>query len=572
MKRLITQAAVIVVLPLTLVVPTNAQTGAQTQATLDDLLKLVPDDAALVVALPSFTDAVAGVQAFGAAAGIEEFAEVDAETLFDEMDVGALPDEWRQRVRKGGPFVFAMHEPETEPLLICTVSEPPETPPGELIELRGNVLIVALEPEAMQAVKQASGKFAQRFERQGRPVLKQHDLAVFINIPAWSSRIEQMLAMAQMFAQMGTQMGAPTTTTQAAQVNAAMVDGMFKALQVGLEEAEAVAIAVRLNADGAHVSKLVHFKPGRVADYLKKVGKSDEDPLRGLRAEPGKIILAGEWKLPADVATLSEKMLEAMLAASPAKPDDEEWQTTLQKAMTLYREIPGYNGVVDFVDEPPVMNMSGLYLTDKPQAVLDGFPALWDVSKPMMQALAPGFSMEVSDEKETVGSVAAQVYRFKFEVDDENTQRLLKAIYGESATCYVAPHPAGVAYTVGSPAIARKNLEKLLAGKGAALARDRRVAAALKALSPKPQALMLCDLPGFMKWAMQLASSGIAGGPAPAMPVLKLPDKPAPYLAFGLYLHETACGAEVFLSAETLKVLVDAFKEAGGEAPTSEPY
>ena len=78
MKRLITLSFLAAALPLA----TWAQTGAGSAATLDDLLKAVPDDPAVVVVVPNFNEIASGFQAFGAATGIPDLAEIDADLLY----------------------------------------------------------------------------------------------------------------------------------------------------------------------------------------------------------------------------------------------------------------------------------------------------------------------------------------------------------------------------------------------------------------------------------------------------------------------------------------------------------
>ncbi|MFQ5807898.1 MAG: hypothetical protein ACE5I3_15745, partial [Phycisphaerae bacterium] len=335
MRHPITQLFLIVALPLAALAQTGSESASPAATPpLETLLKLVPDDVALAVAIPDFARVAAGLRAFGTATGIQDLAEIDADTLFDELAVADLPDERWQQISKNGPFVFALTEPDAEPLLICTVSEPAGAPSDELIQLKGNVLIVAPDADVMQAVQNASGKFAQRFEEQAPATLKTHDLAIFFDMPSWATQIEQTISMVEMFSQMGVQMGAAAATTQAVQANLTMVNWVFKMLRTGLDESETVVVGVRFNADGAGLGKLVHFeRSGKIAEYLGKVRKSDKDLLRGLAGERGLLVFAGEWMLPADVETFSEKMIEVVRAATSSQPaDDTEWEKLTQQA------------------------------------------------------------------------------------------------------------------------------------------------------------------------------------------------------------------------------------------------
>ncbi|MBU0616105.1 MAG: hypothetical protein KKI02_00140 [Planctomycetes bacterium] len=553
MKRLIMQSFLVAALPLAAL----AQTEAVDKPTLDDLLKVVPDDPALVVMIPDFSEIVSGLQAFGAGAGIQDLVELDADTLFDELEVSDLPVEWQECLDKSGPFVFALTDPESEPLLICTVTEAPETPLGELVELKGRILIVAPDAEVMQAVKSAGGAFTKRFAERVRTTLEKHDVGVYFNVASWSVQIQQMLSVGEMIAQMGV-----AATSQPAQVNLTMVKWLFELLRTTSDEGQAVVLAGRVDGDGVHVSEVVYFDPsGKIADYLGKIGKPEKDLLRGLPPPAGMIVMATEWRTPGSVETMTEKMLDVLLAATTQPADQAERPKLTPEVRKLYRILDGYNGVMSFGAESAGMSANGIYLTDQPQAFFDGFQEMWKLAAPMMANMAPGFTMDLSEGLETVGSVKARVYRFKFNVADEEAQRAIQAIYGESTTVYAAPHAEGVAYAMGPAEAARANLEKLLAGNGGSLSTDPRVVSALRRLSPKPQAFVLLDLPGLMIWTAEFA--GIAGG---GMPQFKPPEAPLPYLGFGLYLHETAISAELFFPAKTLKYIVE---QSG--APTSAP-
>ena len=559
MKRLIMQSFLVAALPLAAL----AQTEAVDKPTLDDLLKVVPDDPALVVMVPDFTEIVSGLQAFGAAAGIQDLVELDADTLFDELEVSNLPVEWQECLDKSGPFVFALTDPESEPVLICTVTEAPETPLGELVEFKGRILIVAPDAEVMQAVKSAAGAFTKRFAERVRPTLDQHDVGVYFNVASWSVQIQQMLSMGEMIAQMGV-----AATSQPAQVNLTMVNWLFELLRTTVEEGQAVVLAGRVDGDGVNVSEVMHFDPaGKIADYLGKISKPEKDLLRGVPPPAGMIVMASEWRTPGSVETMTEKMLDVLLAATTQPADQAERPKLTPELRKLYRMLDGYNGVMSFGSEGGGMNASGFYLTDQGQAFFDGFQEMWKLAAPMMANMAPGFTMDLSEGTETIGSVEARVYRFKFDADEEEAKRALQAIYGESTTVCAALHAEGVAYAMGPAEAARANLEKLLAGKSGSLSTDPRVVSALKRLSPKPQAFALLDLPGMMTWAAELA--GIAGG---EMPQFKPPEAPLPYLGFGLYLHETAISAELFFPAKTLKYIVEQSRAPTSAPAGAEPY
>lgn len=565
MRRLITQLLLMSALSLSAAAQDGAAEPGTGQPTLDDLLKLVPEGPALVAAVPDFGEVVGGLGELGAIIGVNDLVELDADELLTDLELDEIVGTWRGRVRTDGPFVFVLMDPEADPLLLCAATEPAQVPSEEPVQFRGNIMVAARDAGILRAALSADGKFAQRFQQQARSLLDRHDVALLFNVPSWSAQIDQVLSLGEMF----SQMGAATAATPESPANLTMVKWLFHTLRKGLSETETIVIASRVDSAGVRLGELTHFdRSGKVARYLGQVGKPKQDPLRGLVAEPGMFVMASEWTLPPDVETFSEQVVNAMLAgADPAQPDATEWKATTQRALKLYRVIAGYSGVMSFISDPAGMDVSGLYLTEKPQAVLGDFSALWKVSGPLMTSMAPGFSMETSERTEAVGSVEARVVEFSFRSDDEAMQTMLQSLYGESTTFYAAPHPDGVAYAMGPGKIARQNLEKLLAGKGPMLRENQRVIDALKELSPSPQAFVLLDLPRMMKWGMQLT-----GVPPAEAPRFALPETPTPYAGFGLYLEEAACAAELVLPARMIKTIVDWSKEPAETTTESEPY
>ena len=63
--------------------------------------------------------------------------------------------------------------------------------------------MIAPDAEVMQAAKDVSGGFARRFESRARKMLEGHHLAVFLDLPSWTTEIEQFLSLGEMFSQMG---------------------------------------------------------------------------------------------------------------------------------------------------------------------------------------------------------------------------------------------------------------------------------------------------------------------------------------------------------------------------------
>ena len=73
----------------------------------------------------------------------------------------------------------------------------------------------------------------------------------------------------------------------------------------------------------------------------------------------------------------------------------------------------------------------------------------YEIIPEFMSAFGAGASVEVITRTEQVESVKANVFEMKFVVEDEQTRRMIEALYGKSFTSYAAPCKDGVAYAMG---------------------------------------------------------------------------------------------------------------------------
>ena len=183
-----------------------------------------------------------------------------------------------------------------------------------------------------------------------------------------------------------------------------------------------------------------------------------------------------------------------------------------------------------------------------------------------MMAMGEGITVDLAHEQEQIGSTKADAYRFAIDCEDEQVAMLFDTLYGDEMWFYTLPHPEGVGFAMGSKERARKYSEAMLeTGTAAPLADSGRVKQALAQLSPEPQALALMDVPGLALYAMSLEA-----GMAPPTELFFDPDKPLPYMAFGLYLHKTRITAELDVPAAVIQKIVEVAESQAGGAPTSQ--
>jgi hypothetical protein len=536
---------------------------------LDNVLKHVPDDAALVIVTPDTDKLVAGLAAFGKAIGVEELATIDKQELIEELQDSELFETMAEVLASIETFALALGPSHDEPLAILSARDPdalaslktaiealeaaaPESR-DEFAKVVGNVVIWGADEQFVQAAATAGGKVAARMRKELGSLGTGNDVLLWIDVPAWKAQIDQAMTMAENIMQMGMAMAGPE-----AEAGMGLWKWIFDSCRTLVNETEVYGAAVRIGADGVFGADVARFKAdGEIAGYLKKARKSQADLLRGLPDERAAIIFGCEWMLPEGTETLSEMMLKAILAGPMAEtqPAAQERAAEIKRAIAAYGQLSGYNAAGMFAAGCKGLSAAGLYMTKNPKLLMQNIQALTELTTQMMGAFAPGVSVEVTRRQETVEAVLADVYTFVFETEDEQVGDMLSAMYGESLTLYFAPHPEGVLYAQGPAETAREQMSKLLAG-GGKLSKNQDVAAALKTISPNPQMCLLVDPARVFGWAMGLA--GATGGP---IPDIHLPEK-TPYVAFGFYLERDTVRAELWVPSPTIKAVAEAIEEA----------
>ena len=536
---------------------------------LDNVLKHVPDDAALVVVIPDTDKLVAGLAAFGKAIGVEDLATINKQELIEELQESELFETLAEVLGSVETFALALGPSHEEPLAILSVRDPhalamfklaieveeaaDAESRDEFAKVVGNVVIWGTDEQFVEAAATASGKVAARMRKELSSLGTGNNVLLWIDVPAWKAQIDQAMTMAEGILQMGMAMAGPE-----AEAGMGLWKWVLDSCRTFVNETQVYGATVRIGADGVFGADVAKFEAdGKVAGYLKKARKSQADLLRGLPDERAAIIFGCEWMLPEGTETLSEMMLKAMLAGPTAEtqPADQERAAKIKRAIAAYGQLSGYNGAFTPTPGGKGIPAAGLYMTKNPKLLTQSMQSLTEVGMKMMEAFAPGVSIKVTHRQETIGTVQADVHTFVFETEDEQVGDMLSAMYGESVTLYVAPHSEGVLYAQGPAEAAREQMSKLLAGDGK-LSKNQEVAAALKTISPNPQMCLLIDLAPVFEWAMGLA--GAAGGP---IPDIDLPEK-TPYVAFGFYLERDTMRAELWVPSPTIKTVVEAIEEA----------
>lgn len=537
-------------------------------ATVEQALAYLPDDAHLVVVIPSVEALASGLAEFGRAIGVEDLAQVCATDLLARVldkEIGQLDS--------AGPLVVALSARDEEALVIASL---PRLPAGEVgtgteepLQTRiverggeyfatvtaGNIAVFARERGRLQRVLRADRE--QRGPRLSPPadLLARNQIAVAVNVKAWDDVLRRELRSAARTAFLGMPSAGPDT--EAAE---AMLQWAVRRAESILGEAETCVAAVRVDPAGIRFEQRVTFKPdGGVTRYLRGVSRPPRDLWRGVVAEGVAIAFASEWELPPDQETINEAAIRAMMRLDRRRGQNcgEAREAALRRSLAAQRYMTGYSTVVSAAPQGTGMVVSGVYLTTDAQRLQNEIRAIYTACPELMEAWGTFRTTEMTHEQVTLAGTQADVYRFGLGSADLHMQPLLLALYGAESSLCMAPHPAGAAYVLGPATATRASMERLLDSSAPRLSDDPRVRDLMANLSPQPQACVFADAAQSYELARSLLRS--AGFPMP-MPTLPTGAFRAPLLGAALYLDADGIRGEARIPAEALKQLIRAFQ------------
>lgn len=544
-----------------------AQTARTTPpATVEEAIAFVPDDAHLVVVVPSVDALANGLAEFGRAIGLEDLAQLHAADL-----LARVLDEEIGQLDAAGPLIVTLSARDAEALVIASVRRPPaaelEAGPEDAVQTRiserggerfatltsGNIAVFARERGRLQRVL--------RIDREKRgarflppaDLLAHSQLAVAVNVRAWSDLLRRQLRNAARTAFLGVPSAGPDT--EAAE---AMLQWAVRRAESVLGEADTFVAAVRIDPAGIRLEQRLTFKAdGSVARYLQAVDRPPRDLWRGVAADGVAVAFASEWELPPDQETINESAVRAMMRLDRQRGQDcgDARDAALRRSLAAQRNLTGYSTTVSAAPGGAGLVISGVYFTADGAHLQEEIRAIHAACPEFMEAWGTFRTTEMTHEREPVAGTDADVYRFRLGTADLHLQPVLLALYGTESSLYVAARPEGAAYVIGPAGATRARLERLLDNTAPRLSDDPRVRDLLVNLSPRPQACVLVDAAQSYELARGLLRQ--AGLP---LPTLATSAFRAPLLGAALYLDADAIRAEVRIPSEALKPLIRAFQ------------
>jgi hypothetical protein len=544
-----------------------ASSAATAQIPTDVLFQHVRPGTTFVVVVPDFRALTAGLNAFGANAGLGPIAEFSPQAALDELLDGNPAG-----LDPHGPLVCAMKIGPQSCMVIGTVADPdtwdarigaPDGTGARTVFMRhqtwfarrtGRVIQLALDRGNLERFPIADGAFLKRFAPHGAAMLRDHQAVVWVEVAAWAPMVEPLLSIAEGFVQMGIAMSDPKAEGQPA-----MWRWMFGEARALIRESETYVAGFKLDAQGATGRDLLTVNPqGKVAAYLAQVQKSSQDPLRGLVGEPGMVVFGTEWRLPIGTPTFSEAALQSLLDTAQGRRlmEDPAFQEGIQSAMRLYRQVAGNSGNIDAAGEG--ITVSGYYLTDAPQAVIESLNRSMDTltSPNLLGLMSSQMSMSVTRDAESIDGRSVDVYSLSIDSTNEDIRRAIHNTYGPNTRFYVAPYIHGAAYSMGSGDSARTALTRQFDPEAFPLSRRPRLVAARRTIAPDPQVCVFLDPAELARFGMRMWHT--MGGPKPVPTSV---ESNGPLVAFGIYVDATELRSEMFVPAASIKRVLEVLND-----------
>lgn len=545
-----------------LAVTAAAQPSTATAPALNAVLRSVPDDAHLMLVIPSLDGLVEGVAAFARATGAGDPAELTAASLLKPWLGSAVAG-----LDTGGPVIVVLSAEHDEPLLLARVrccekwtraTQPAPRagvalydfgPDGCMAATVGEVAVFAREHGELRRAIDAAGRCVERLGDEWRAVWSQRQALLWIDVQAWRPRIDSQMAIVARGMYMGMAAAGPD-----AEIGTQVWSWMFDQFKRTLGEAEIAGVGLRIGAAGVHVDGRVTFRPGTTAArYLDQVRRPGRDLLRGLPAGPAPLVMAYEWEDTAPGSGLNESLARAIagMDALKQKVGHEKLQTVLRMSAEMNLKVPGSNAVFSTCPDGPGLLYWGLYLTSEGAAVQREMRRICELTPELVSAWGTFPAAMKHAPSDRVAGTEVDVYEFDFGSDAAAIQPIMHVIYGQNSTLYMAPHREGVAYTFGPREHARRKLAELLAPDAAPLSGEARVAEVLRVLAPDPQGCLLVDLPAVLGAVTTLAAQ--FGLPAPPF---EAPATTSTLAGLTWYLEPRAVRAELYVPAAPIKAVV----------------
>lgn len=229
---------------------------------------------------------------------------------------------------------------------------------------KGEFLIVGFDKETLQKFRASGAGIVKDWTKAQKSLLKDSDLFVHVNIPAWLPLIKQGLTVARQGIAQFKNLPAGALQNSDPQQIVEMGEWYLDRLESMLKQCRSLQIALDVRAESAQLKKLVVFTPDSPLHQAVSKANSNAAPLLA-KVPSGSFFVAGA----VDLDGLQESMVNLTKSVwnvpsfkkQLADVDPEQ----LEQSVEFYRQVKGATANIDFGDQGMVG--TGVYLVEDPQ-------------------------------------------------------------------------------------------------------------------------------------------------------------------------------------------------------------
>lgn len=545
-------------------------------AVAGDPLKLIPDEAAIIIVCPSLRGLEQDIRGLGKALEIDDLIDWQSAKFFDELDLMDSTD----GLDRDGALIIAVSN-DFQPLVICGLKDADAWRTAvkarggpDVLELqasggdhyaciRDGFVAVAGDEALIESVIASKGRIAARVRERADKLDPRRSLYVYVELPPLRGAISRGLELLLGFMEAGMQMSGAAGDVES---GIQFWRFTFELIRGVIEESEFYVAAVRVGEEGIRYEERVAFSgDGKFAAYLRRARPAEAPLLRGLSDHAPMAIIGAEWigDGKGDSA-FAGFVLQMLSSDSIRKCVGERYDDAVRLLRELYNQISGYCSTFELTDEFRLC-VQGYYYSGNPAATYALVKRAFETSPELMAAQSAAVSCKVQTGSETIAGHECLTYDVEFLTDDQAVRQVLETFYGAKMRIYVCQTDFGVFEAMGDPTAGRAAIAAVLARDAKPLSSNPRVNDALARHSPRPQLVFMVDAARVVDFGMRVAAK--MGLPVPR---LKWPEAAQPLVSYAGYLEPTAYRGELIVPIQPMQAIRKALRQV--EKPGVEKY
>ena len=418
---------------------------------------------------------------------------------------------------------------------------------------KGNLLICAEDASVLEKFRSPAKRLADSWTDTQRRMQAESGLFVYVNLTSLRPLIEKALVQAE--ALVGQLENLPQGALgQDPKMTVKLLELYVKAVREIVAQTDVLYLSLSVDADRIRFQKGLVFSEG---SYARKMfaGRKPPTPnlLSGLPQMPFYMAMGFDTAgMQPMVVDLFGKMLDEVLAA--ADVDAGKRQEILDKTVALYRQMNGFNGLVNI--DKDGMATAGVYFVKDPKLAQEQVRDSMQASSAMMQLFVP-VAVDVKSSQKQIGQI--QVDEFLFELgaaqDDQNAPQIemIKKIYGDQLRMQFGIVGKSLGYAMSS----QKEPIRLLLTKSKPLTEAAPIRAICDDLPKAPTGIVLFDVFGFFRAIT--ASVSKMGIP---LPIPNVPDSlQAPPIGIAVTAESDGFIGQLVVRSDTVAQIAKFFQE-----------